>query len=228
MVMEPAVTRTGKYQALKVILWSGMRAPRRATMARLIGRGGGCWLRGQGWLRAAALRRPGYAEEGGGGLAGLGGGGEAEFGEPGFQQAQGAADRVGAAGGGLDPHDALVEVFVVGVVAERGVQRGESLVGFGGFEEFGDGGPGVQRAAAGGDTGSIPPPTSTPTWVWRRASQPDQPALQPTAITSAWWCPVRSSWSWPCAPMPALRLTGRFSGGWNWPLTLAVSSGLRR
>ena len=62
MVMEPAVTRTRKYQALKVILWSGMRAPRRPTMARLIGRGGGCWLRGQGWLRAAAasaaLNRP--------------------------------------------------------------------------------------------------------------------------------------------------------------------------
>jgi hypothetical protein len=28
----------------------------------------------------------------------------------------------------LDPHDALVEIFVVGVVAERGVQRGQRLV----------------------------------------------------------------------------------------------------
>src|ERR1039458_4757865 len=27
------------------------------------------------------------------------------------------------------------------------------------------------------------------------------------------WCPGRSWWSWLCAPVPALRLTGRLSGG---------------
>ena len=37
-------------------------------------------------------------------------------------------------------------VFVVGIVAERGGQPGESLVGFGGFEEFGDDGPDAQGA----------------------------------------------------------------------------------
>ena len=107
--------------------------------------------RRRGRLRAAAaLRRHGHAEERGGGLAGLGAGCDAEFGEPGFQQAQGAADRVGPARCGLQPHDPLVEVFVEGVVAERGFQRGQRLVGVGGLEEFGDAGPGVQRAAAGG------------------------------------------------------------------------------
>lgn len=32
------------------------------------------------------------------------------------------------------------------------------------------------------------------------------------------WFPGRSWWSWLCAPVPAPRLTGRFSGGWSWPL----------
>ena len=83
----------------------------------------------------------------GGGLAGGGGWGEAEFGEPGLQQGQGAADGVGPAEAGLDVHDLLVEGLVVGVVGQGGLQGGEGLLGAGGLEDFGDAGQGVHRAA---------------------------------------------------------------------------------
>ena len=64
-----------------------------------------------------------------------------------------------------------------------------------------------------GGIGSVPTDIN-PTWIWRRASQPDQPALQPAAITTRLvWCLGKSWWSWLCAPAPALRLTGRFRGG---------------
>ncbi len=83
-------------------------------------------------------------------LAGGGVWGQAEFCQPGLQEPQRAGDGVGPAGGGLQVHDALVEVFVVGVVAQCGLQGGECLAGAGRFEDLGDAGPGVERTAAGG------------------------------------------------------------------------------
>ena len=70
--------------------------------------------------------------------------------EPRFQQGQGAADGLGAARCGLQPHDPHVQVLVVGVVGQGRLQGGQGLVGVGGLEDLGDGGPGVQGAAAGG------------------------------------------------------------------------------
>jgi hypothetical protein len=51
--------------------------------------------------------RAGHAEERGGCLAGLGAGRHADFGEPFFQEAQGAAHGVGPTGRGLQAHDPL-------------------------------------------------------------------------------------------------------------------------
>jgi hypothetical protein len=76
--------------------------------------------------------------------------------------------------------------------------------------------------------GDDPPPTPAdinPIWVWRRASQPDQPALQPTAIITRLVSAlvVKGLCSRVSAPLnrPVQR-------GWNWPLTRALSSGLSR
>ena len=58
--------------------------------------------------------------------------------------------------------------------------------------------------------GVDPPADINPIWVWRRASQPDQPALQPTAITTRL---VGALVVMARAPVPAPRLTGRFNRG---------------
>jgi hypothetical protein len=97
----------------------------------------------------SGVRRAAAAQQRGGDLAYLGSRGDAEVGEPGFQQGEGPADRFRAARCCLEPHDALVEELVVGVVGERGFEGGEGLVGVAGPEDLGDGGPGVQGAAAG-------------------------------------------------------------------------------
>ncbi len=90
--------------------------------------------RGAGWraLLLSAWWRSGRAQQRGGGLADLCARGDGELAEPGFQQAQGAAHRVGPADRGLQAHDPLVEVLVVRVVAERGLQRGEAWPGLAG------------------------------------------------------------------------------------------------
>ena len=75
----------------------------------------------------------GCAEQGRGDLPGLGAGRDTQVGEPGFQQAQRAADGLGAARCGLQPHDLLVQELVVGVVAERGLQGSQGLVGVAGL-----------------------------------------------------------------------------------------------
>ena len=86
-------------------------------------------------------------EQRGGGLPGLGAGHQAEVGEFRLQQAQGAADGLGAARCGLQPHDPHVQVLVVGVVGKGRLQRGQRLVRVGRLEDLRGGGPGVQGAA---------------------------------------------------------------------------------
>jgi hypothetical protein len=95
-------------------------------------------------------------------LAGGGVWGQAEFCQPRLQEPHSAGDGVGPAGGGLQVHDALVEIFVVGVVAQCGLQGGECLAGAGRFKDLGDAGPGVQGPAAGGLTA---PPGPNPSAI---------------------------------------------------------------
>jgi hypothetical protein len=83
------------------------------------------------------------AEQRCGDVPGLGAGRDAEVGQPGLQQAEGPADGLGVARCGLQPHDLLVQVLVVGVVAERGLQGSQGLAGVAGCKDAGDGGPGV-------------------------------------------------------------------------------------
>jgi hypothetical protein len=84
----------------------------------------GCHGGGHAAARRALARTAGVAQEGRRPeslLVALPGGwrvwGQAEFCQPGLQESQSAGDGVGPARGGLQVHDALVEIFVVGVVA---------------------------------------------------------------------------------------------------------------
>ncbi len=88
-------------------------------------------------------------EQGGGQGSGLWAGSDAELAKPDLEKAEGAADGVGPSGGTLEPHDLLVDEFVVGVVAERGLQGREGLLGVTRRGDLGDPGPRVEGAVAG-------------------------------------------------------------------------------
>jgi hypothetical protein len=86
---------------------------------------------------------------------------QADCGEPGFQQGEGAPGGIGPAEPGPDAHDLLAEGIVVGVGARRGFQGGQGVLGVARLEDADDAGQGVDGAAdllgvaRGGEVGDL-------------------------------------------------------------------------